>query len=70
MTEFARVMRFETPLDQRPVTGSVPRINVSDDDIKSGLGRLVLARLLHDLLECQAIRRMDSGTQGDRVKQS
>jgi len=65
--DFARVMRPETPLDGRSVTGTAPRINVSDDDVKSGLGRLVLAlvRLLHELLERQAIRRMDSGTLTD-----
>jgi len=67
MTDFARVMRSEIASDQRPVTGTAPRINVSDDDVKSGLGRLVLAlvRLLHELLERQAIRRMDSGTLAD-----
>jgi len=67
MTEFARVMRSETPPEQRPVTGTAPRIDVSDDDVKSGLGRLVLTlvRLLHELLERQAIRRMDSGTLTD-----
>jgi len=65
--DFARVMRPKTPLDGRSVTGTAPRINVSDDDVKSGLGRLVLAlvRLLHELLERQAIRRMDSGTLTD-----
>jgi len=67
MTEFSRVMRSETPPDQRPVTGTAPRINVSDDDVKSGLGRLVLTlvRLLHELLERQAIRRMDFRTLAD-----
>ncbi len=67
MSDFARVMRSETPPEERPVTGMTPRINVSDDDVKSGLGRLVLAlvRLLHELLERQAIRRMDSGTLTD-----
>jgi len=67
MTEFARVMRSETPSDRRPVTGTAPRINLSDDDVKSGLGRLVLTlvRLLHELLDRQAIRRMDSGTLTD-----
>jgi len=65
--DFARVMRPKTPLHGRSVTGTAPRINVSDDDVKSGLGRLVLAlvRLLHELLERQAIRRMDSGTLTD-----
>jgi len=67
MTDFARVMRSEIASDQRPVTGTAPRINVSDDDVKSGLGRLMLAlvRPLHELLERQAIRRMDSGTLAD-----
>jgi len=67
MTDFARVMRSEIASDQQPVTGTAPRINVSDDDVKSGLGRLVLAlvRLLHELLERQAIRRIDAGTLTD-----
>ncbi len=40
------------------------RIELDRDKEKNGLGRLVLTlvRLIHELLERQAIRRMDSGT--------
>ena len=38
-------------------------LNVKPDDLKNGLGQLVLTvvKLLHELLERQAIRRIDSG---------
>jgi hypothetical protein len=41
-----------------------PRINIDPDKAKNGLGQLVLTlvRLLHELLERQAIRRIDSGS--------
>jgi len=41
-----------------------PRVNLSRDDAKNGLGQLVLTvvKLLHELLERQAIRRMKSGS--------
>jgi len=55
-SEFANVMRAEA--------FSSPRgLNLKQDDVKNGLGQLVLAlvKLLHDLLERQAIRRMESG---------
>ena len=43
------------------------RVNVDPEDVRKGLGRLVLTliRLLHDLMEKQAIRRMDSGSLSD-----
>ena len=39
------------------------RIRLDQTDVKNGLGQLVLTlvKLLHELLERQAIRRMDSG---------
>jgi len=42
----------------------MPRINLDQDKVKNGLGQLVLTlvKLLHELLERQAIRRMDSGS--------
>lgn len=45
----------------RPERG--PRINVDPDDIKNGLGQLVLTlvKLLHELLERQAMRRIEAG---------
>jgi len=65
--DFARVLHAETPPDRPPAADATPRIEVSGDDVKHGLGRLVLAlvHLLHELLERQAIRRMDSGALTD-----
>lgn len=39
-------------------------INLAANDVKNGLGRLVLTliKLLHNILERQAIRRMDGGS--------
>ncbi|MGA7579438.1 MAG: gas vesicle protein K [Desulfobaccales bacterium] len=44
------------------VETSPPRLNLDKDQVKNGLGRLVLAlvKLLHELLERQAIRRMEA----------
>lgn len=69
LTEFARVMEARPPLSCRPPSdvreedGSTPRLNLDQDNVKNGLGRLVLTlvRLLHELLERQAIRRFDAG---------
>lgn len=40
------------------------RINIDPESLKNGLGQLVLTliKLLHELLEKQAIRRMESGS--------
>ena len=49
------------------IAGSAPRpsgsLNLDTDDVKNGLGRLVLTlvKLLHELLERQALRRIDAG---------
>jgi hypothetical protein len=44
-----------------------PRINLDEDSVKNGLGRLVLTlvKLLHELLERQALRRIDAGYLSD-----
>ncbi len=59
MSEFARVMEAKAALGVRP-----GRLNVKQDDVKNGLGQLVLTlvKLLHELLEKQAIRRIEAGS--------
>lgn len=58
----------------RPAGGEVlrepersARLNLDPDDVKNGLAQLVLTlvKFLHELLEKQAIRRMDAGTLTD-----
>ena len=52
--------------DQKP-SASAGGLNLESDDLKNGLGRLVLTlvKLLHELLERQALRRMDAGSLHD-----
>lgn len=49
---------------QRNRAGSGSRINLTQDNVKNGLAQLVLTlmKLLHELLERQAIRRIDAGS--------
>lgn len=46
---------------------TVGGLNLESDDLKNGLGRLVLTlvKLLHELLERQALRRIDAGSLND-----
>ena len=66
MSDFAHVMEIA---QRRSCTDHKEsgRLNLDQDKIKNGLGQLVLTlvKLLHELLERQAIRRMDSGTLTD-----
>jgi gas vesicle protein GvpK len=59
---FARLL--ETPKGEwlPGADNTPPRLNLDKDQVKHGLGRLVLAlvKLLHELLERQAIRRMEA----------
>lgn len=60
---FSRLMGMETLASS--VTRKEPgRLNLDQDSVKNGLGQLVLTlvKLLHELLERQAIRRMESGS--------
>ena len=65
-TEFARVMSSNgagTPAGDR----CRARLDLSEDNVKNGLGQLVLTliKLLHELLERQAMRRIDGGSLSD-----
>ena len=61
VTDFARVMRAGgSSIPALPAA----RVNLNPEDVKNGLGRLVLVlvKLLHELLERQALRRVESGS--------
>ena len=60
LSSFARILSAPEPVDRA-------RISIEPDNVKKGLGKLVLTvvELLRDLLERQAIRRIDTGTLTD-----
>jgi hypothetical protein len=65
--DFARVMQVDDVLAPRCSPGPRPptgRLNFDVHDAKNGLGQLVLTlvKLLHELLERQAIRRVEMGS--------
>lgn len=51
----------------QPQSQANARLDIDPDDVRRGLGQLVLtiARLVHELLEKQAIRRIDAGSLTD-----
>lgn len=61
VSEFAQVLQAGR---QKDGTG---RMNLDGEKVKNGLAQLVLTlvKLLHELLERQAIRRMEGGTLSD-----
>jgi hypothetical protein len=67
ITDFARAMRggpgFAPPAPEQAAQ-TRRRIELNPDSVKNGLGQLVLTlvKLLHELLERQAIRRIDAGS--------
>ncbi len=70
LNEFARVMEAGTsvlagPAQKSQVKGG--RLNLDPENVKNGLGQLVLTlvKLLHELLERQAIRRIAAGSLSD-----
>ena len=56
---FYRAMAADAPADPQPAR----RLNIDPDRVRNGLAQLVLAliKLLHELMERQAIARMDAG---------
>lgn len=64
--DFAKVMRTEWRSDTTG-EGKKQHLNLNQDSVKNGLGQLVLTlvKLLHELLERQAVRRMEAGTLTD-----
>ena len=68
--DFARVMEAGTSASAcyKPESrGKGGRLNLDPENVKNGLGQLVLTlvKLLHELLERQAIRRIDAGSLSD-----
>lgn len=54
-------------LDHTPRTNTTPSVDINQENVGKGLAQLVLTlvRLVHELLEKQALRRMDAGTLTD-----
>ena len=70
MTDFAKLMSVNNVKQSCSVEDGneqtckqTPRMNINKENVKNGLGQLVLTivKLLHELLEKQAIRRIDNG---------
>jgi hypothetical protein len=65
LSDFARVMDPCAGAEVRgPAAPARLRLELDPEKVKNGLGQLVLTlvKLLHELLERQAIRRIDSGS--------
>ena len=71
LSDFARVMKADPsprPRSSKGRPGRNARLNLDEDGTKNGLGQLVLTlvKLLHELLERQAIRRIEAGSLSDQ----
>lgn len=66
LSDFAKVMRQDSGFGL-PSDREAGRLNLDPEKVKNGLGQLVLTlvKLLHELLERQAIRRMEAGSLTD-----
>jgi hypothetical protein len=66
MTQFAQIMHPACE-ERRPDAPLHARLSLDPESVKNGLGQLVLTlvKLLHELLERQALRRIDGGSLND-----
>ena len=64
LADFARALEASAELEMRAPAPARIRLELRPENVKNGLGQLVLTlvKLLHELLERQAIRRIDSGS--------
>jgi hypothetical protein len=66
ISDFALVMRQNDTIQPRAQSGTPcrARLELNPEKVKNGLGQLVLTviKLLHELLERQALRRIDAGS--------
>ena len=64
--DFALVMRQDDKIQSQAHSGTPcrARLELNPEKVKNGLGQLVLTviKLLHELLERQALRRIDAGS--------
>ena len=67
--DFALVMQRDAGVQPRAHNGTTERVrlDLDPDRLKNGLGQLVLTvvKLLHEVLERQALRRIDAGSLTD-----
>jgi len=68
--DFAEIMQvdaFPSPVPPDGIRNLRRRMDIQPDNVKNGLGQLVLTlvKLLHELLERQAIRLIDGGSLSD-----
>lgn len=56
-------MNAATIIEERSLGSGTPRVDLTEENVGKGLAQLVLTvlRLVHELLERQAIRRVDAG---------
>jgi len=67
LNDFNKIMQKDGLFSDQSPGGRVPRLNLTQENMKNSLGQLVLTlvKLLHELLERQGIRRIEAGSLTD-----